>query len=552
MLTLYNIIIKISIKPIFNKGGANMSAATELKEDVMSEKQLQEFWDSLYYEVDGNTLKRQPNFDKVFSEQPRQFPGEVFVPAVVRRNYKMKRLEHVYVSNYGRLWRESYTMVKKDGSQQSFKEGFINPGINVGYLTYKDINLHRILFFSFNKNVSIETDVIDHINPKHHYNYLSNLQAITKFENSKKDNGIGTKQHEATKKAVGRKVVQLRLNGQFISVYDSLSDAARSLGKKDPASINNVCLGQKKTAYGFRWMYKEQYDNGLREPIYSPPKKRINKSASNPYETRKNLTQQELETEVWKKVYIDDKETRYEVSNMGYVRNTETGKFKTPFYAGRRGDLRVILSLDGKTYQMSLHVLIAKYFVPNPNEKFLTEVNHKDENPKNCKANNLEWLNPVENIAYSNAKITKATRKAHCKRVCQLDRFYKLIKIYDSASDAARQTGINQPSICDCCKHKRNSAEGYLWLYEREWNEKREAAFTVPKGYVSKVGNVKELVDKYKNPVNILDMNGRLYKKFDTAKQAKEELNNQSVYAVLNGKQQRFKYNGGWYTAEWA
>ena len=525
-----------------------MAAATELKEEVMSEKQIQEFWDSLYYEVDSKTLKRQPNFKEVFAAQPRKFPGEIFVPAVVRRNYKMERFEHVYVSNYGRLWREAYTIVSKNGIPKSFKEGFINTCITNGYLTYKSISIHRIVFLSFNKDVPLNTDSIDHIKPNHHYNYLSNLQAITQAENSRKDTGIGSKQHLATKKAVGKPVVQLRLNGEFMAVYKIAADASRALGKTNPANIINVCLGKNKSAYGFKWMYKAQYDEGLREPIYSPPKKRINKSPFNPYETRKQLTQQELETEAWKKVQINDKETHYEVSSMGYVRNTETGKFLTPCAVTKRGDLSVQLWLNGKQYNISLHRLVAKYFVPNPNEEFFSQVNHEDENPKNCKANNLQWSNHVENTAYSNAKQTKATRKAKCKKVCQFDKDYNLINIYDGVMDAERKTGMNPSNITRCCKHKKNSSAGYFWLYESEWNEKGEASFTIPKGYAPRVG----IKNKYKNPVNILDMNGILYKKFDTAHQARKELNKRSVYEVLDGKKKRFKYNGSWYTAEWS
>ena len=530
------------------KGGANMAAETELKESVMSEKQLQEFWDSLYYEVNHTTLKRQPNFEEVFASNPRQFPGEIFVPAVFRRNYKMERFEHLYVSNYGRLWREEYTIVRKNGRAYHFKEGFINPCISGGYLTYKFIPVHRIVFFSFNKNVPLTTDTVDHIKPIHYYNYLSNLQAITQSENSKKDTGIGSKIHSAIKKSHDKAVVQLSSDGEFIAFYDSLADASRALGKTNAVNINSVCLGKTKMAYGFRWMYKEQYENGLREPIYSPPKKRINKSAFNPYETRKHLTQQELETEVWKKVQINDEETHYEVSNMGYVRNTETGKFRTPSPGLKRDCLNITLPLNGKLYNISLHRLVAKYFVPNPNEEFFTDVNHIDENVKNCKANNLEWTNHVKNTEYSNAKTTKAIRKATCKEVCQFDRFYKLIEIYNGLIDAEIQTGINKTSICDCCKHKQNSAAGYLWLYKSEFDEKGEAAFTVPKGYVPGV----VIKNKYTNPIKILDMNGRLYKKFDTAQQAGKELNKRSVYEVLNGKKKRFRYNGNWYAAEWA
>ena len=146
----------------------------------------------------------------------------------------------------------------------------------------------------------------------------------------------------------------------------------------------------------------------------------------------------------------------------------------------------------------------------------------------------------MENTAYSNDKRNKATRKARCKKVFQFDKDYNLIEIYDSVKDAGRQTGVNKSDISLCCTHKQNSAGGYFWLYENEWNEKGEAAFTVSR------------VDKYRNPVNILDMNGILYKKFDTAQQAKKELNILTLYSVLNGKQKRFMYNGSYYTAEWA
>ena len=42
--------------------------------------------------------------------------------------------------------------------------------------------------------------------------------------------------------------------------------------------------------------------------------------------------------------------------------------------------------------------VVAKVFVPNPENK--PEVNHKEENPANNRADNLEWMTREENLNY--------------------------------------------------------------------------------------------------------------------------------------------------------
>lgn len=46
-----------------------------------------------------------------------------------------------------------------------------------------------------------------------------------------------------------------------------------------------------------------------------------------------------------------------------------------------------------------VHILVAKAWVPNPNNK--PEVNHKDFDRTNCYFDNLEWVTHQENINYS-------------------------------------------------------------------------------------------------------------------------------------------------------
>lgn len=50
-------------------------------------------------------------------------------------------------------------------------------------------------------------------------------------------------------------ISQYSLNGNFIKQYDSPLDAAIQNNYKSPSSIYNCCLGNNKTAYGYKWRY---------------------------------------------------------------------------------------------------------------------------------------------------------------------------------------------------------------------------------------------------------------------------------------------------------
>ena len=57
----------------------------------------------------------------------------------------------------------------------------------------------------------------------------------------------------------GKRVIMLDLDGNYIREFYTLIEAARHLGKSCSAKIVDCCKGKRKTAYGFKWMYKVNY-----------------------------------------------------------------------------------------------------------------------------------------------------------------------------------------------------------------------------------------------------------------------------------------------------
>lgn len=57
------------------------------------------------------------------------------------------------------------------------------------------------------------------------------------------------------------------------------------------------------------------------------------------------------------------------------------------------------IKIDKGWRSVAVHILVATAFIPNPNN--LPEVNHKDYNRANPKADNLEWITHADNVRYS-------------------------------------------------------------------------------------------------------------------------------------------------------
>ena len=167
--------------------------------------------------------------------------------------------------------------------------------------------------------------------------------------------------------------------------------------------------------------------------------------------------------EEWKD--IKGYEGKYMVSNKGRVKSlnyNNTGKegiLKAHFNV--HGYLFVVLYKEGKRKLPLVHRLVATAFLENP--EGYTEVNHRDEDKENNKAENLEWVSHEYNINYGTRN--KKIAEKNSKPVFSVDKESGLIMWWQSASEASIQLGINNGNICDCLKGRKKSAGGHIWFY---------------------------------------------------------------------------------------
>ena len=114
----------------------------------------------------------------------------------------------------------------------------------------------------------------------------------------------------------------------------------------------------------------------------------------------------------------------------------------------------VTLESDKKKKQYRLHTLLAKTFIPNPENK--KTVNHKDGNKFNNNIDNLEWATMKEqnihryNVLWFRQKEwfeNKASRN-----IVQLSKDWELIKIWPSWKQIYKQLWYDARSIIRCCK----------------------------------------------------------------------------------------------------
>lgn len=154
-------------------------------------------------------------------------------------------------------------------------------------------------------------------------------------------------------------------------------------------------------------------------------------------------------SEIWKQI---KGYSSYQVSSMGQVRNSKTGRILKTQTSRRNGYVYTHLSKNNVVKAYRVHRLVAETFLSGRKD----QVNHINGIKNDNRVENLEWVSGSEN-------------QLHRYRVLKKDGGRKKIpvrcietgKVYSCISEATKETKIGH--IRQVIAGERSTAGGYRW-----------------------------------------------------------------------------------------
>lgn len=134
----------------------------------------------------------------------------------------------------------------------------------------------------------------------------------------------------------------------------------------------------------------------------------------------------------------------------------------------------LLWSLDSCGYPVCtlglVHLIIARTFLPYPDDGQKYEIDHVDGNKTNNNVENLEWVTKSEQMKRC-VELHRETYMRGQKPVVQLTMDDEYVNTFPGIKEAGRQTKVNSGSITKACKGDKPSAGGFHWKYLEDWKK---------------------------------------------------------------------------------
>lgn len=154
------------------------------------------------------------------------------------------------VSNTGLVKRNNRLL-----KQENHNSGYLRICLYFGSKSNKKkIFVHRLVGLCFLEN-NLNYKEINHIDGNKHNNNADNLEWCSHSMNAAHCYKIGLNPNKC--EHFRTPVIQKDKQGNVIKEYVSITDAELNTGAKN-ANISKVCIGERRTAGGFIWEYKNK------------------------------------------------------------------------------------------------------------------------------------------------------------------------------------------------------------------------------------------------------------------------------------------------------
>ena len=162
-----------------------------------------------------------------------------------------------------------------------------------------------------------------------------------------------------------------------------------------------------------------------------------------------------------------------------YCRILGGGEISPQLSAG--GYRFVALYKNGKGKQFYVHQLVARAFIPNPENKDC--VDHIDNIKDNNNVSNLRWVTHKENMNNTITMMRMHNESAKyisqagadnpfSRKIAMYTLDGELIKVYESGGQIEKEYGIGTSSISRVCRGERAQTHGYVFRYMSEAKRK--------------------------------------------------------------------------------
>ena len=193
------------------------------------------------------------------------------------------------------------------------------------------------------------------------------------------------------------------------------------------------------------------------------------------------ITFEALNGEEWKPIKDFD---GYYISNFGRIYSDHKKGFLSS-HKDNCGYLHTTIYKSKKRYTKLVHRFVAEAFVENPNG--YKEVNHKDEDKSNNRADNLEWCTRKYNILYGKAGKERYIKMGISQRYSRNDlkpvecldaKTGEVLHRFRSIAEATRtiiektngSLRCARSNIGSCCNGRKSrlTVYGYKWRFADE------------------------------------------------------------------------------------